>query len=53
MKTNNNLYKQLIVMLLSGVGVYLFTTGEFIISSVLLCGAFVVTNLVSSGSLRT
>jgi hypothetical protein len=53
MKTNNLFYKHLIVAVLSILAVYLFTMGEFIVSSALFCTAFIVSNLVYPDSLRT
>ncbi|PPD40609.1 MAG: hypothetical protein CTY17_05815 [Methylomonas sp.] len=53
MKINAHFFKQLIVVVLSLTGIYVVTLGDFILSSALLCTAFIVSNLGFSNSLRS
>lgn len=53
MKISLHFFKQLMIAVLSLSGVYVATLGEFIVSSALLCTAFIVSNLDFSDSFRT
>jgi len=53
MKISHLFIKQLIIIFLSLLGVYVSWAGEFIISSALFCSAFIVSNLDFSDTLRT
>lgn len=45
MKTSKHFFRRLIVVTLSLLGLYLFSNGEFIISSALFCTTFILSNL--------
>jgi hypothetical protein len=53
MKISKHFVRQFIVATLSLLGIYVFTFGEFIISSTLFCTTFILSNLDFSDSLRT
>ena len=53
MKISKHFFRLFIIAMLSLLGIYLFTNGEFIISSALFCTTFILSNLDFSDSLRT
>jgi hypothetical protein len=53
MKISQFFIKQVVIVVLSLLGIYVSFSGEFIISSALFCSAFIVSNLDFSDKLST